>query len=216
MLQETGELGGFAGWAVDVMEAIGAPGVGVVIAAENLFPPIPSEIILPLAGFTASRGDFTLVEALLWATAGSLAGAFILYGLGALLGIDRLRAVARRMPLVEVSDVDRTVAWFRRHGARTVFFGRLLPVFRSLISIPAGITRLNLLLFAVLTFVGSALWNTILVLAGYLLGENWDAVEPFADVLQYVVLGAVVVAIVTFVVIRLRRRGRPAGPETSA
>ncbi len=216
MLQETGDLGGFAGWAVDVMEAIGAPGVGLVIAAENLFPPIPSEIVLPLAGFTASRGDFTLAEALLWSTAGSLVGAFILYGSGALLGIDRLRAVARRMPLVEVSDVDKTTAWFRRHGAKTVFFGRLLPIFRSLISIPAGITRLNLLLFAVLTFTGSALWNTLLVLAGYLLGENWAAVEPFADVLQYVVLGAVVVVIVAFVVIRLRRRGRPAESEPSA
>ncbi|WP_395640660.1 DedA family protein [Pseudolysinimonas sp.] len=198
------------------MEAIGAPGVGLVIAAENLFPPIPSEIVLPLAGFTASRGDFTLAEALLWSTAGSLVGAFILYGSGALLGIDRLRAVARRMPLVEVSDVDKTTAWFRRHGAKTVFFGRLLPIFRSLISIPAGITRLNLLLFAVLTFTGSALWNTLLVLAGYLLGENWAAVEPFADVLQYVVLGAVVVVIVAFVVIRLRRRGRPAESEPSA
>jgi membrane protein DedA with SNARE-associated domain len=216
VLQETGDLGGFAGWAVDVMEAIGAPGVGLVIAAENLFPPIPSEIVLPLAGFTASRGDFTLAEALLWSTAGSLVGAFILYGSGALLGIDRLRAVARRMPLVEVSDVDKTTAWFRRHGAKTVFFGRLLPIFRSLISIPAGITRLNLLLFAVLTFTGSALWNTLLVLAGYLLGENWAAVEPFADVLQYVVLGAVVVVIVAFVVIRLRRRGRPAESEPSA
>jgi len=215
VITETTELSGFAQWAVDVMEAIGAPGVGLVIAAENLFPPIPSEIVLPLAGFTASRGDFTLAEALIWSTVGALVGAFVLYGLGALLGLERLRRIARRLPLVEVADVDKTTEWFKRHGPKTVFFGRMLPIFRSLISIPAGITRLNLLLFAALTFAGSAIWNAALVLAGYFLGENWDLVEPYADVLQYVVLGAVVVVIVAFVVIRVRKRLRE-GPEADA
>ncbi|MCY7412250.1 MAG: DedA family protein [Salinibacterium sp.] len=186
------------------MNTLGAPGAGIAIFIENVFPPIPSEIILPLAGLAASRGDLRLAEVLVWTTAGSLLGAIVLYFLGALLGADRLRTVARRVPLLKVSDIDRSVAWFDRHGAKAVFFGRMLPIFRSLISIPAGITRLNLWLFALLTFLGSSIWNTLFVLAGYLLGENWKLVGPFAEVLQYAVIGAVLLLIVIFVVRRLR------------
>jgi len=198
------ELTGVARWAVDLMNTLGAPGAGIAIFIENLFPPIPSEIILPLAGLAASRGDLQLAEVLLWTTAGSVLGAIVLYSLGALLGAQRLRGVARRVPLLKVSDIDKSVAWFDKHGAEAVFFGRMLPIFRSLISIPAGITRLNLWLFVLLTFLGSSIWNTLFVLAGYLLGENWKVVEPFADVLQYVVIGAVLLLIVVFVVRRVR------------
>jgi len=200
------ELTGVARWAVDLMNTLGAPGAGIAIFVENVFPPIPSEIILPLAGLAASRGDLQLAEVLLWTTAGSMLGAILLYSLGALLGAERLRAIARRVPLLKVSDIDKSVAWFDRHGAKAVFFGRMLPIFRSLISIPAGITRLNLLLFALLTFLGSSIWNSVFVVAGYVLGENWTVVEPFANVLQYVVIGAVVLLVVIFVVRRVRER----------
>ena len=200
------ELTGVARWAVDLMNGFGAPGAGIAIFVENVFPPIPSEIILPLAGLAASRGDLQLAEVLLWTTAGSMLGAILLYSLGALLGAERLRAIARRVPLLKVSDIDKSVAWFDRHGAKAVFFGRMLPIFRSLISIPAGITRLNLLLFALLTFLGSSIWNSVFVLAGYLLGENWKVVGPFVEVLQYLVIGAVLLLIVIFVVRRVRER----------
>ena len=200
------ELTGVARWAVDLMNGFGAPGAGIAIFVENVFPPIPSEIILPLAGLAASRGDLQLAEVLLWTTAGSMLGAILLYSLGALLGAERLRTIARRVPLLKVSDIDKSVAWFDRHGAKAVFFGRMLPIFRSLISIPAGITRLNLLLFALLTFLGSSIWNSLFVLAGYLLGENWKIVGPFAEVLQYLVIGAVLLLIVIFVVRRVRER----------
>jgi len=200
------ELTGVARWAVDLMNGFGAPGAGIAIFVENVFPPIPSEIILPLAGLAASRGDLQLAEVLLWTTAGSMLGAILLYSLGALLGAERLRAIARRVPLLKVSDIDKSVAWFDRHGAKAVFFGRMLPIFRSLISIPAGITRLNLLLFALLTFLGSSIWNSLFVLAGYLLGENWKIVGPFAEVLQYLVIGAVLLLILIFVVQRVRER----------
>lgn len=198
------ELTGIAAWAVHLMDILGAPGAGIAVFAENLFPPIPSEVILPLAGLAASRGDLGLIEVLVWVTLGSLVGALLLYGLGALLGLARLRAIAERIPLLGVSDVDRTDAWFARHGAKSVFFGRMVPVFRSLISIPAGITRMNLALFAALTFAGSAIWNTILVIAGYLLGENWNAIGPIAGISQWIVVGAVVVVIAVFVIRRLR------------
>ncbi|WP_430592715.1 DedA family protein [Humidisolicoccus flavus] len=196
-------LTGVAAWAVNLMEVIGAPGAGIAIAVENLWPPIPSEVILPLAGFAASQGTFTIAEALIWTTAGSLIGAMVLYFLGRLLGHDRLVRVAERLPLVNASDIDKTTAWFRRHGAKAVFFGRMLPVFRSLISIPAGIEKMPFLQFTLLTLLGSAIWNTIFVLCGFLLGNNWHIVGPYADVLQYVVIGLVVVVIGWWVVKRL-------------
>jgi len=198
------ELTGVAGWAVDLMETLGGPGAGVAIAAENLFPPIPSEVILPLAGFTASQGSFTLAEAILWTTGGSVVGAFALYTLGVLLGRDRLRAIWAQLPLVKMSDLDKTEAWFDRHCKKTVFFGRMIPVFRSLISIPAGVERMPVLVFTGLTLAGSLIWNTIFVYAGYVLGENWHRVEPYADWFQKAVILAVVAAVAWFVVVRVR------------
>jgi len=194
---------------VGLMNLIGAPGAGVAIALENLFPPLPSEVILPMAGLAAARGSFTLVEALAWTTAGSVVGAFALYGVGAWLGIDRLRALVRRMPLLKVEDVDRTVAWFERHGGKAVFFGRMLPIFRSLISIPAGVTRMPLWRFGLLTLAGSFIWNAVFVLSGYLLGDQWHVVEEYAGVLQYAVIGTAAAALVWFTVnlVRQLRRG---------
>ncbi|HBS08134.1 MAG TPA: hypothetical protein DEA69_04955, partial [Microbacterium sp.] len=159
---------------------------------------------LPMAGLSASRGSFSLAEALIWTTLGSVVGAFLLYGIGAWLGVDRLRTIAAKVPLLRPDDIDRTVAWFHRHGGKAVFFGRMVPIFRSLISIPAGVTRMPLWKFGLLTVAGSALWNTIFVLAGFLLGEAWPVIERYADILQYVVIAAVVVGIAWFLVVRIR------------
>ena len=191
-------------WSVSLMEIIGPAGAGLAIALENIFPPLPSEVILPMAGLSASRGAFSLAEALIWTTLGSVVGAFLLYGIGAWLGVDRLRTIAAKVPLLRPDDIDRTVAWFHRHGGKAVFFGRMVPIFRSLISIPAGVTRMPLWKFGLLTVAGSALWNTIFVLAGFLLGEAWPVIERYADILQYVVIAAVVVGIAWFLVVRIR------------
>ena len=191
-------------WAVSLMEIIGPIGAGVAIALENLFPPLPSEVILPMAGLAASRGSFSLVEALAWTTAGSVIGALLLYGLGVWLGLGRLRAIAAKVPLLHPEDIDRTVAWFGRHGGKAVFFGRMIPIFRSLISIPAGITRMPVWRFTLLTAAGSLLWNSIFVLSGYFLGESWHIVERYADLLQYVVIGVTVLAVGWFLVMRIR------------
>jgi len=202
--------GGVAGWAVDLMERLGGPGAGLAVALENLFPPLPSEVILPLAGFTASRGELSLAGALFWTTLGSVLGALALYAVGAMLGRDRARAIAVRLPLLNVSDLDRTEAWFIRHGSKAVFFGRMIPIFRSLISLPAGVERMPLGRFTLLTALGSLLWNSVFVLAGYHLGENWPLVERYAGVLQKVVIVVVACAVGYFVVSRLgrsRRRG---------
>ncbi|WP_291045396.1 DedA family protein [Herbiconiux sp.] len=187
------------------METLGAPGAGIAVAVENLFPPIPSEIILPLAGFAASRGDLNLVAAIVFTTLGSLIGALALYGIGAWLGIDRIKWIAKKLPLVDVSDVDKTEEWFKKHGSKAVFFGRMLPIFRSLISIPAGIERMPVWKFALLTTAGSLIWNTIFILAGFWLGEQWHIVEQYADILKYVVIAVVVAAVGWFVISRVRK-----------
>jgi membrane protein DedA with SNARE-associated domain len=197
-------LSGFSDWAVGLMETIGAPGAGIAVALENVFPPLPSELILPLAGFTASRGGFTLVEAIFWTTLGSVVGALALYGIGAALGRDRMRRIAKKLPLVQVSDVDRTEDWFQRHGNKAIFFGRMIPIFRSLISIPAGIERMHLGLFTLLTLGGSLIWNSLFIGAGFLLGENWHVVEQYAGIFQWIVIVVVVLAVAWWVAKRWR------------
>ena len=203
-----GLLSNVADWAVSLMETIGAPGAALAIALENLFPPLPSEVILPLAGFTASRGSFTLAEALIWTTLGSVVGAFALYWVGRALGRERTRKIVRALPLVDVADVDKVEAWFDKHGSAAVFFGRMIPIFRSLISIPAGITGMNQAKFLGLTLAGSLIWNSIFVLAGFYLGENWHLVEQYADVFQKLVIAAVVLWLVWFVVHKVRKHRR--------
>ncbi|MGP3919897.1 DedA family protein [Nonomuraea sp. 10N515B] len=199
-------------WLVGLMETLGAPGAGLAIALENLFPPLPSEVILPLSGFTASRGEMGLLDVLVWTTLGSVVGALALYWVGALLGRERVLAIAARLPLVKVSDIEKTEAWFARHGRKTVFFGRMIPIFRSLISVPAGVERMPLPTFTLLTTVGSLIWNTIFVLAGYVLGENWSLVEAYVGVGTNIVIAMVVAAVLVFVGVRLaeRRKGRHA------
>jgi membrane protein DedA with SNARE-associated domain len=207
LAQET-DTGGVAGWAIRIMETLGAPGAGVAVALENLFPPIPSEVILPLAGFTASQGDMSLLAAIVWTTIGSVVGALVLYWIGAVIGPERTRAIAARLPLVKVSDIDRTEAWFQRHGRKAVFFGRMVPLFRSFISIPAGIERMPMAAFLLYTALGSLIWNTVFVVAGYVLGENRQVVEEYAGAYQRAVLAAGALAVLAFVVLRLRSARR--------
>jgi membrane protein DedA with SNARE-associated domain len=201
--------GGIAGWATDLMDKLGAPGAGLAIALENLFPPLPSEVILPLAGFTAAQGRMSLAAAIVWTTIGSVAGALALYGIGALIGRDRIRALVARLPLVKLADLDRTEAWFARHGAKAVFFGRMIPIFRSLISVPAGVERMRMATFSLYTTLGSLLWNTAFVLAGYGLGDNWRTVEEYVGVYSKAVVALVGLAVLVFVAVRIVRSRKP-------
>lgn len=206
VVAEAEQPGGLAGLAVDVMDRLGGPGAALLVGLDNVFPPVPSELVLPLAGFAASQGTMSLLMALFWTTAGSVVGALVTYWLGARLGRDRVRGLIVRVPLMKESDFDRTERWFARHGTKAVFFGRMVPVFRSLISLPAGVERMPVWRFVSLTALGSAIWNSAFVLAGYLLGANWHVVDSYAGILQYVVLAGIAVAIVVFVVKRLRER----------
>ena len=185
---------------VSLVGSLGAPGVGIAVAAEHLFPPIPSEVILPSAGFAAASGSMGLVSAIVWATVGSVMGAWALYGLGAWFGRDRFYALAAKIPFVKESDIQRAEAWFVRRGPVAVLLGRIVPVVRSLISIPAGIERMKLLPFTLYTAIGSAVWNSILIGAGYVLGANWSVVEEWISRYQLIVFGLAGVALIVWAV----------------
>lgn len=193
----------------DIIESFGYIGIAFMIALETVFPPIPSEIILPLAGFTAGQGKLSLVGVIAAATAGSIVGAVVLYMIGRWFGRERIyRLVDRygRYLMLKHSDLDKTFAVFERYNTKAVAIGRLIPVVRSLVSIPAGLTGMPLPTFVLYTAAGSAIWNSILIGAGYQLGSRWDEVEQYVGYLQYaVILGAVALA-GWFVWSRLRAR----------
>ncbi|WP_309055052.1 DedA family protein [Streptomyces sp.] len=214
LAQAAEPAGGVAGWAADLVETLGGPGAGLAIALENLFPPLPSEVILPLTGFAAGQGAITLVSALFWTTLGSVVGAVALYWIGALFGRERMYALWERLPLVKVSDLERTEEWFGRHGTKAVFLGRMVPIFRSLISVPAGLERMPTHVFLLLTALGSLIWNSVLITAGYLLGDQWDLVERYVGILSKVVLVLVVVAVGAWIAVRVR--GRRSGADSGS
>ncbi|ATG51077.1 hypothetical protein CFK38_05665 [Brachybacterium vulturis] len=198
-------------WAVETMDSLGALGVFLLIFLENVFPPIPSEVILPLAGVAAAGPNNTYPVMLLASVAGSLIGAWMLYGLGRLLGPVRLRKIVIRLPLVHVGDYDKSVDFMDRHGFKAIFFGRFVPGIRSLISIPAGLYAMPIGMFTLLTGAGSAIWNSIFLTIGYYMGSNWTVIEPYTDVFSNVAYAIVALVIVVFVVrLILRERKRRA------
>jgi membrane protein DedA with SNARE-associated domain len=209
-----GELPGLSGFVADVIARMGEIGVGVLTAVETVFPPIPSEVVLPFAGYLAQRGQLSLTWVLVAATLGALLGAVALYGFAARVGHERASALLARVPLVDREDVDRASDWFARHGRSAVFLGRLVPGVRSLVSLPAGAQRMPLARFVVYTTAGSLVWNTLLVGAGYALGTQWEETAAYADWLDRVLIGALVLVVTALAVRRVRkRRARAAGRE---
>jgi membrane protein DedA with SNARE-associated domain len=202
-------LNDLAGWVQDVIEQLGAVGVALLVILENVFPPIPSEIVLPFAGFVAWRGDGSVPVMILAATIGAVVGALVLYAIAAVIGDRRLAAFIERFGRwfgVKPSDLARAEAWFDRHAVAAVLLGRCVPLIRSVVSVPAGFRRMRLLPFIVYTAAGSAVWNTALIGAGAILGDQWDRVEPYVALLQYVVIAVIVLFIVRFAVMKLRHR----------
>lgn len=206
LANDPNQLGGLLGFASTLISAIGEWGVGLLVLLETVFPPIPSEVILPLAGFLASQGSLNLVLVIITATIGGYVGALILYGLGFALGRERAIRLLAKLPLVDRSDFESSADWFDRHGKPAVLFGRLIPGVRSLISLPAGAARMNLLVFSALTLLGSAVWNALLVGAGSLLGRQYELVERYSSVLNYLVYAVLAGIVVWLIVRRVRRR----------
>lgn len=197
-------------WVLAVIERLGYPGLAALIVLENVFPPIPSELILPLAGYLAAQGRLSLVGVVVSATAGSLVGALALYVLGAVLGEDRLRGLVRRAGRyagVREAELDGAIRWFRRYGAWAVLLCRLLPIMRSLISLPAGLVGLRLQRFLLLTALGTAAWNGLLAGLGYSAGAQWPRIVALFDAYERLALTALVVALAVW--LWRRRSGRP-------
>jgi len=203
------ESEGLVGLASRVIDAAGEWGVGLLTFVETVFPPIPSEVILPLAGALAGSGDMDVVLLVLTATLGAWVGALVLYGLGALLGLERSIRWLSKLPLVDREDFDSAAGWFHRHGRSAVFFGRFVPGVRSLISLPAGADRMPLLTFSLFTVVGSGLWNALLIGLGVALGTQYELIDRYAKYLDYVVYAAFA-GVVAWLVVRAVRRRRAA------
>ncbi|GAA2750531.1 DedA family protein [Amnibacterium kyonggiense] len=198
--------GGLVAFAGDLLLALGDAGVGALVLLETVVPPVPSEVILPYAGYLARQGRLTIAGLIAWSTAGSTVGALLLYWLGAALGLRRSTRLLARTRLVDEDDLDRGAAWFHRHGAVAVLVGRLVPGVRSLISIPAGADRMHLGLFVLCTAIGSGAWNAALIGLGAALGTQRHVIDPYLDVLDVVVYAALAIALVVLVVRRLHRR----------
>ncbi len=184
-------LGDLSDWVSDVIEAIGYAGVAFLVALESIFPPIPSEVVLPFAGFYAGKGEASVPGMILAATVGSVVGALVLYGLAAWIGPERLRrfVVAKgRWFGVKEHDLDRAEAWFDKRANAAVLLGRCVPLVRSIVSIPAGFRRMPLVRFTVYTAIGSLAWNVALISAGAILGNRWEEVGDVVGLFQWAVI----------------------------
>lgn len=200
------ELGGITGWVARVVDALGEIGVGLLVALETVVPPVPSEVVLAMSGYLASSGRVNVVLVVVAATAGSLLGALALYWAGAAIGEERLRRWLDRIPLVDSQELDRADTWFEKYGSWAVLLGRMVPVVRSLVSVPAGANRMPVGRFAGLTALGSGVWNSIFVGLGYALGDQWQDVERYSHWFDLALLVLFVAAVATWVVKRLRAR----------
>lgn len=199
-------LTGIVGFAARAIDSLGEWGVGLLTLAETVFPPIPSELILPLAGFLTRLGKMNLLLVYVTSTLGAYAGAALLYGLGARLGLERSVRWLSRLPLVDREDFEKAADWFRRHGRSAVFFGRLLPGVRSLISVPAGAEKMEFSTFSIFTIAGSAVWNGLLIGLGALLGSQYRLIAEYSRVLNFAVWAAVAGTVGWLVLRWFRRR----------
>ncbi|MCT8976393.1 DedA family protein [Clostridium sp. CX1] len=196
-------------WITQLMENFGYFGTFLLIALENVFPPIPSEVILTFGGFMTTRTEMTILGVVAYATAGSTAGAVILYGIGRLLNIDRLEKIIGRwghILRVRIEDVHKANNWFNRYGYLTIFFCRMIPLIRSLISIPAGISNMKFRVFLPLTIAGTLIWNIILVWAGASLGESWEEVLRFMDIYSNITYTGIGLSTIVFATIWISKR----------
>lgn len=200
-------------FATELIESIGLIGAGIFIAIESIVIPLPSELVLLLSGFNVSIGEFSFFLVWLATTIGSLVGAFALYGIGFAVsreGINNLVAKFGKYVGIKQRDVDSAFSWFEKYGSFVIFFGRLIPIIRSLVSVPAGLAKMNLLRFSTLTVAGSGLWNALWIYIGIQLGERWRDAEEWAKFFDYAVYALLVLLGIIFITKMIRRRGASA------
>lgn len=199
-------------WVEGMIESWGAAGVALLMFLENIFPPIPSEVVLPLAGYRASQGDLNPVLALAAGIVGSVIGVTIWYYAGRWVGTDRLKSFAQkhgRFLTLTPREIDKVNGWFGKHGGKAVLLGRLVPGIRTLISIPAGVCGMTLRRFLILTTIGTTVWSSMLFVAGYALGSSFDKIQSYVSPVGNVIIGGAVLYYLYRVVTFRRHVPRP-------
>ncbi|MFS0674305.1 DedA family protein [Ornithinibacillus sp. 179-J 7C1 HS] len=199
-------------WITSIMEQFGYLGIFFMMALENVFPPIPSEIVLPFGGFMTTNSALTVSGVIVTATTGSILGAIILYGIGLLIDVKRLEKIIDRwghLIRINKEDIHKADRWFDKYGYWTVLFCRMIPLVRSLISIPAGMSNMSFTLFILFTLIGTLIWNVILIMIGVVLGENWQDILGFMDMYSTItyafITGVVIIVVILFIVKRIRK-----------
>ncbi|MCD8836772.1 DedA family protein [Mammaliicoccus sciuri] len=196
-------------WITSVMEQFGYFGIALLILLENVFPPIPSEVILTFGGFMTTKSDLTVLGVVVASTIGSVGGAVILYWIGRILNVERIERIIEKWGKylrLTKEDVRKADAWFDKYGPWTVFFCRFIPLIRSLISIPAGMSGMNQWLFLVLTTIGTLIWNLVLVLVGAKVGDNWHQIVNYMDVYSHFMYAVIAIGIIVFVIWFIRKK----------
>ena len=203
-----------ASWIEGVVQSTGVFGIALLMLLENVFPPIPSELIMPLAGYAAAQGDANIALVILAGTIGSIAGAFFWYGIGRWIGEERLKGIADRYGrwlTLTSDDVAKADDWFDQHGHKAVLVGRVMPTVRTLISVPAGVSEMRWSTFLIYSGIGTAIWTTLLGLLGYWLGSKYEAVIAWLDPVSLAVLGLLVV-IYLYRVVTFRKKAPASRP----
>jgi membrane protein DedA with SNARE-associated domain len=194
-------------WVEQVIQSIGYVGIALLMFLENIFPPIPSEVVMPFAGSLTTSGELSLAGVLISGTIGALAGAVAIYYIGVWFGKSRVREWFEnygRYLLMSEEDFDKAIDTFNNHGKSMILVGRLMPTIRSLISLPAGLEKMNLPTFLLFTAIGTTIWNGLLTFGGVWMGNNWDQIKSFVDTYSYVFWGIVALLVIYFVVKRWR------------
>lgn len=200
-------------FATQLVESIGIFGAGLFIAIESVVIPLPSEIVLLLSGFNVSIGEFSFFSVWVATTIGSLVGAYFLYSIGYAVskeGIEKLVLRFGKFVGIKQRDVDVAFRWFDKYGTFVIFFGRLIPLIRSLVSVPAGLAKMSLARFSLLTAAGSGIWNALWIYIGIQLEDRWREAESWAKYFDYAIYALVVLMVIIFVTRMIRRRGASA------
>lgn len=198
-------------WILNTMNSLGYWGIGLLMFAENLFPPIPSELIMPLAGFTVAKGGMNFTLAVLAGVVGTILGALPWYYAGKLVGEERIKRLADKYGkwiTVSSEDIDKTTRWFNRYGNKAVLFGRLVPGIRTLISLPAGLSEMPIVPFLIYSTLGTTAWVMLLTFLGFMLGEKYELVEEYLGPVSKIVLLILIVAFIAWVVIKQQKAKR--------
>lgn len=196
-------------WLTAIMNDFGYVGIIFLIAIENIFPPIPSEVILTFGGFMTTTSELTIPGVVISATGGSVLGAVVLYYIGVQLSVERLEKIIDKYGYilrVTKDDIKKADGWFKKYGAWTVFFCRFIPLIRSLISIPAGMSKMNVLLFLFLTTLGTLIWNIVLVYMGAAVGSSWEEIVGYMDIYSNVVYVLIGIGAIILIALYVRKR----------